>query len=132
MRSIILTVMLAMAVPVIADESVVHDDGTGAQISYNLPTHGKQDGQDVEYTTFRIAVRKDGKFLLFTDLAGTKTDDGKTFSGRIVIPSGLLETAEILMLGSHPNPVSSRGVETRLTVSTFKRIKREKSWTDQK
>jgi hypothetical protein len=132
MRLFILTVVLVLTVPAIADESVVFDDGTGAQVSYNLPTHGKQDGQDVEYKTFRIVVRRDGKFLLFTDLAGARTEDGKTFSGKIVIPSGFIETAEIVMLGSHPNPMSSRGVETKLKVNTFKIISRAKSWTDQK
>jgi len=130
MKPLLVAIALIAAVPVLAYENVVHDDGTGAQISFYLPTQGKQHGQEVEYTTFRITVVKDNKFLLCADLAGTKTEDGKTFFGKIIIPSDLIGSAEILMLGSPRN--SSLGIEMKLKVSTFKKITREKSWTDQK
>jgi len=122
--------ILLAAVPAKATDNIVHDDGTGAQISFRLPTHGKQDGLRVEYTTFRMAVVNDDKFLLFTDLSGAKTKDGEIFFGKIIIPSDLVKSAEILMLGSPPN--SSRGIRKKLQVSTFRRITRAKSWTDQK
>lgn len=76
-----------------------------------------------------IAVVKDDKFVLFTRLSGAKTKDGETFFGKIIIPSELVESAEIEMLGSPPN--SSLGVRKKLKVSTFRKIIREKSWTDQ-
>lgn len=114
------------ALPVLADENIVHDDGTGAQISFYLPTDGKEGGEEVEYSTFRIMVVKDGKFLLFTDLAGSKSEDGNVFFGKIVIPSGLIGSAEFVMLGSPRN--SSLGMERRLKVSTFKKDIRDKCW----
>ncbi len=129
MKLLLVAIMPLAAVPASANDNVVHDDGTGAQISFQLPTHGKQDGRYVEYTTFRIAVMRDDKFLLLADLAGRKTEDGKTFFGKIIVPSELIGSAEILMLGSPPN--SSMGVARKLKVSTFKRVTREKSCTDQ-
>jgi hypothetical protein len=77
-------------------------------------------------------VSKDDKCLLFIDLAGSKSEDGTTFSGRIIIPSEFVEKAEILILDSYSNSMPSFGVERKLKVGTFKRIMREKSWTDQK
>lgn len=121
---------LLAVVPAMAGENVVHDDGVGAQISFNLPVYAKQDGKKIEYTTFRITVVKDDKFLLFADLSGAKTKDGKTFFGKIIIPSDLVNSAEILMLGSPQN--SSLGIQEKLKVSSFRKVKRKKSWTDQK
>jgi len=122
--------MMFSAVPALSNENVIHDDGAGAQISFYLPTHGKKIGHDVVFTTYRIIVTKDDKYLLFTDLNGVKTDDGKAFWGKIIIPSEMIGSAEILMLGSPSN--SSLGVQKKLKVSEFKRIYREKSWTEQK
>jgi hypothetical protein len=132
MRPFVVAMVLLAVAPAIGGENVVHDDGTGAQISFALPVNDKVDGKDVTFTTFRLVVRKAGKFLLFTDLPGKTNEDGKTFSGKIIIPSEMIGTAEILMLGSHPNPKSSRGVQKEIKVSTFKVIKRDKSWTEQK
>jgi len=113
-----------------ANENIVHDDGTGAQISFFLPTHDKLESLEIEYTSFNIIVVKDGKFLLLEDLSGSKTEDGKAFCGKIIIPSDLIDSAEIGMRGSPRS--ASVGIQKRLKVSTFKRIRREKSWTDQK
>jgi hypothetical protein len=129
MKPQLAAVMLLAASPVFADDNVVHDDGTGAQITFSLPTHGNQDGRRVEYTTFRIAVMKEDKFLLLADLAGKKSEDGNTFSGKIIIPSETVASAEILMLGS-VSPNSSIGITKNVKVSGFKRVPRKKSWTD--
>jgi hypothetical protein len=130
MRSLLIAMTLLAVAPAIAGENVVHDDGTGAQISFYLPLYSEQDGKKVEYTTFRITVVKDDKFLLFADLSGTKSEDGKTFFGTIIIPSDFVSSAEILMLGSPPN--SSLGIQKKLKVNSFRKIERNKSWTDQK
>ena len=113
-----------------ANENIVHDDGTGAQISFFLPTHDKRGSLEVEYTSYNIIVVKNGRFLLLEDLSGSKTEDGKAFFGKIIIPSEFIDSAEIGMWGSPRN--SSLGIEKKLKVSTFKKILREKSWTDQK
>lgn len=125
----VLSLLLTFTVPVLAEESVVHDDGTGAQISFCLPTQEASDDRLVVFSTFRISVVKDGKFLLFSDLAGKTSDDGTLFRGRIIIPSEFVQSAEILLLGSPPN--SSLGVTKKLLVRDFKRLQREKSWTEQ-
>jgi len=129
MRPLLMAIMLGIAVPAHADDNIVHDDGVGAQISYRLPRDDVRDGQAVQYTTLRIAAVKDGKFLLLVDLAGSKSEDGKSFSGKVIIPSELIASAEFLMLGSLRN--SSRGAEKKTKISTFKRVVRAKSWTDQ-
>jgi len=95
-----------------AGDNIVYDDGTGAQISFHLPVYGDHHGKKVEYTTFRIVVVKDGRFLLFADLTGAKTGGGKTFAGKIIIPSELVASAEIIMLGCPPN--SSYAVQKKL------------------
>lgn len=110
-------------------ENIVHDDGTGAQLSFSLPVHGKWNDMNVEYGTFRILVVKDDKFLLFADLVGAITNDGNFFFGRIIIPSHFVDSAEILLLGSPAN--SSLGVSKKLKVSHFERVARKKSWTEQ-
>jgi hypothetical protein len=113
-----------------ANENIVHDDGTGAQISFFLPTHDKQGSLEVEYTSYNIIVVKNGRFLLLEDLSGSKTEDGKAFFGKIIIPSEFIDSAEIGMFGSPRS--ASIGIEKRLKVSTFKKILREKCWTEQK
>lgn len=130
MRLLLVAIMLFSAAPALSDENIIHDDGTGAQISFWLPTHGKKLDRKVVYTTYRIIVTKDDKYLLFTDLCGIKTDDGKTFFGKIIIPSEMIDSAEIVMLGFPAN--SSLGVHEKLKVSDFKRTYRNKSWTVQK
>ncbi|MGD0089289.1 MAG: hypothetical protein ABSE73_05155 [Planctomycetota bacterium] len=125
--------VLLMTVPWVAfaEESVVHDDGTGAQISFYLPTHDKDklEGVEIEYTTFRIFVKKDDKILLLADLVGKKTDDGKYFFGEIIIPSDFIASAEILLCGGIPH--TSRGMHNTLKVSDFKKVLRKKCWTEQ-
>jgi hypothetical protein len=113
-----------------AEENIIHDDGTGAQICFHLPTRDIKDGRMIEYTTFSITVVKNDKFLLLTGLTGSKTEDGKTFYGDIIIPSNFVDSAEIIMAGSPLN--SSLGVSNKIRVNTFKKIYRNKSWTDQK
>ena len=112
-----------------ASECVIYDDGIGAQITFNLPTRGEWNGKKVEYTTFRIFVAKGEKILLLSDLPGKYTDNGSYFSGKIIIPSEFIDSAEILLLGGPPN--SSLGVENKLKVREFKRISRKKSWAEQ-
>ena len=119
----------ASALEPAAHESVVHDDGTGAQISFCLATHGKWKEKDVEYTHFNISVAKGGKLLLLTRLSGQVTDDGQYFRGKIVIPSEFVALAEITLLGGVPN--SSMGASEKVKVSDFKKIARKKSWTEQ-
>lgn len=120
---------LSLTVSVLAEESIVYDDGTGAQVSFCLPIQDTLHGRSVVYSTFRISVVKDGKFLLFADLAGKISDDGKFFCGRIIIPSEFVHSAEIVSLGGPPN--SSLGMHEKLMVRDFKRVKRKKSWTEQ-
>lgn len=129
MRPLLLFVLMTAAMPVFAEKNIIYDDGSGAQISFSLPTREIKDGQIIEYRTYRISVRKNGKFLLLTDLAGSKTKDGITFEGTVIIPSAFIDSAEIIMLGSPPN--SSLGVVKTVKVSTFKTVHRAKSWTDQ-
>lgn len=112
---------------IFAKESVIHDDGTGAKISFFLPTHSKWKGKDIEYTTFRISVKKNEAFLLFFDLPGKKTNDGQYFAGTIIIPSNFINFAEIILLGSPKN--SSIGITKKLKVMDFKKIIQKKSWT---
>jgi len=119
----------AFTLSAIAEESIVHDDGTGAQISFCLPIHNTSHGRSVVYSTFRISVVRDGKFLLFADLAGKTSDDGKFFIGRVTIPSEFVHSAEILLLGGPPN--TSLGLDKKLMVRDFKRLTRAKSWTEQ-
>ncbi len=128
MRPILIAIVLLTATAVLAGESVIYDDGVGAKISFYLPIHEHHDGQRVEYTTFRLTVIRDGRILLMTDLAGARSEDGKSFSGNIIIPSEYLNAAEILMLGSRHN--STLGVQKRLAVSSFRITKRDKSWTE--
>jgi hypothetical protein len=130
MKSLLLAIMLMTATPILASENIVHDDGTAAQISFYLPTQDNQDGREIKYTKFRIVVVKDDRLYLFADLTGSKTEDGKVFFGKIIIPSGLIDSAEILMLGYPRN--SSHGVKKKLKVSTFRKVTRDKSWSDQK
>jgi hypothetical protein len=130
MRHLLIAIFCIAAMNLIASENVIHDDGTGAQISYSIPTKGEQDGTKVEYSGFRLTVTKEKKFLLFTDLPGHVSEDGKFFQGSIIIPSEFVKTAEIIVLGSPPD--STMGLSKKLNVREFKRIEREKSWTDQK
>ena len=126
---LICTLLLSLTFSVFAEDSIIHDDGTGAQISFSLPIQDTSGGRTVNYETFRISVVKDGKFLLFADLAGKTSDDGRFFNGKIVIPSKFVDSAEILLLGGPPN--STLGVTKKLNVRDFKNVKRKKSWTDQ-
>jgi hypothetical protein len=129
MKLILSILLLCLTFPALAEESIIHDDGTGAQISFCLPIQDKSDGRSVDYKTFRISVVKDNKFLLLADLAGKTSDDGKFFIGKIIIPSNFVDSAEILLLGGPPN--STLGVTKKLNVRDFKKVKRKKSWTDQ-
>ncbi len=111
------------------NESIVYDDGTGANILFYLPIHDTWNGKEIEYSVFAITVVKDGKFLLSTRLTGAKTADGKVFFGHVIIPSIFIDSAEIGLSGSPPN--SSFGVSKKLNVRDFKRVVRKKSWTEQ-
>ena len=112
-----------------AEESIIYDDGTGAQISYYLPAQVIQDGRHVEYKNFNIHVVKDNKFLLLAILTGSITKSGKYFFGTVIIPSSFIDSAEIILLGSPPN--SGLGVSKTIQLRTLRRIHRNKSWTDQ-
>ena len=129
MKVILSILLLNFSLSALANGNVIHDDGTGAQISFCLATREKSDGRIVEYKTFRISVTKDEKFLLLADLTGKTSDDGKFFIGEIIIPSHFVDSAEILLLGGPPN--STLGVTKKMKVRDFKQIKRKKSWTEQ-
>ena len=129
MKGIFSILLLSLSLSALANENVIHDDGTGAQISFYLPAREKSDGRIVEYKTFRISVQKDDKFLLLADLKGKVIDDGKFFMGTIIIPSHFVDSAEILMSGATPN--STMGVTKKIKVRDFNQIKRKKSWTEQ-
>ena len=126
---LILCALLSLTFPALAEESIIHDDGTGAQISFCLPIQDTSGGRTVTYKTFRISVVKDSKFLLLADLEGKTSDDGKFFVGKIIIPSKFVDSAEILLLGAPPN--STLGISKRMKVRDFKIVKRKKSWTEQ-
>lgn len=111
-----------------ANETVVFDDGIGAKVDFRLPSRGTHLGRTVYFTTYRISASKDDRLVLLTDLPGRMTDDGKWFEGSIIIPSELVSSAEIIALGSFAN--SSMGLNQRLLVREFRRISRQKSWTD--
>ena len=120
---------LAFALSAVAEESIAHDDGTGARISFCLPIHDTSHNRSVVYSKFRISVVRDGKFLLFADLAGKTSDDGKFFIGKITIPSEFVHSAEIWLLGGPPN--TTLGLHKKLMVRDFKKLTRAKSWTEQ-
>ena len=126
---ILLGVILMTASLGFAGENIVYDDGTGAQIEFCLPIHDKWQDRDIEYSIFNIIVSKNDKFLLLAPLLGSKTDDGKLFCGKIIIPSTLVPLAEISMSGGPL--LSTLGVSKKMKVADFKKIMRKKSWTEQ-
>jgi len=130
MKQFLAVIMLLAAIPAFAEENVVYDDGVGAQISFCLPIQETDNGQEVQYSSFKISVEKGGKFLLLADLAGAKSKDGSNFVGKLIIPSELVASAEITIFGSPLK--SSRAVQKTFRVSSFKKITRAKSWTEEK
>lgn len=130
MRMVVAVLVLVSTAWVVAQENLVCDDGTGAQITYCLPVRGEDHGQPVDYGSFRISAERNGKFLLLADLPGKIGTGGSNFVGKIIIPSDLVAVAEIIAFGAPPN--SSRGVEKRIKVSELKRVSRAKSWTESK
>jgi hypothetical protein len=128
MRWIYIILFFSLGWSLSAEENIIHDDGTGAQISFCLPKQGKVENRAVDYHTFRVSVVREGKFLLFADLAGKTSEDGKFFRGQIIIPSDFINSARILCLGNFSNSTLSTTKELR--VNNFERIRQAKSWTD--
>lgn len=120
---------LAFTLSANAEENIVHDDGTGAQITFCFPIYDRLEDTSVVYRTFHISVVRGDKLLLSTELMGKISDDGKFYIGKIVIPSEFVNSAEITLLGGPPD--TTRGLSKKLMVRDFRRITRAKSWTEQ-
>ena len=86
-------IWLVAITPVLAGENTIFRDGTNSVISFCLPTHEMDHGQDVRYGSFTIWAARGNASLLSATLDGTKTEDGENLVGTIVIPSSLVDLA---------------------------------------